>query len=333
MNVLAFIILAVMLAAYILTDGYDLGIGVVAPAVARSDDERAEAMRSIGPFWHGNEVWLIAAGGALFALFPLAYASSLSGFYLPFMVVLWLLIVRGMAMQLRGHFGNILWHNFWDAAFFLSSTLLAVVFGVALGNLVRGLPLDAKGYFDGSFSILLNPYALGIGVFSLAALALHGACFAAMRMNGLAAARAKRVTGMIWWVVLIAYIGMSLATWLGRPLPLAHEMWIAALPILSIAALIVVRQANASGTPAKAFIASCAFLATLLAEAATTMFPYIVPALPGRHGLSIYDSTPSPTALYSALAVTIVGLVISVSYTVVIFGRMLGMPAETARED
>lgn len=333
MNVLAFIILAVMLAVYILTDGYDVGIGVIAPAVARSDDERAALMHGIGPFWHGNEVWLIAAGGTLFALFPLAYASSLSGFYLPFMLVLWLLIVRGMAMQLRGHFGNILWHNFWDAAFFLSSTLLAVIFGIALGNLVRGLPLDSTGYFSGSFGILLNPYAVGIGVFSLAALALHGACFAAMRISGPAAARAKRVTSAIWWVVLIAYVGMSLATWLVRPLPVAREMWIAVLPILSIAALVLVRQTNASGKPSKAFIASSVFLATLLAEAATAMFPYIVPALPGRHGLSIYDSTPSPTALFSALAVTIVGLVISASYTVVVFGRMLSRPAEIARED
>jgi cytochrome d ubiquinol oxidase subunit II len=329
MSILAFVIIGVMLAAYVLSDGYDLGVAVVTPMVARNTDERAQTMHSIGPFWHANQVWLIAAGGALFALFPKAYASSLSGFYLPFMVILWLLMYRGIAVSLRHHFANSLWHDFWDAGFFVSSALLTILFGVALGNLVRGLPVDSNGYFFGSFSLLLNPYALGIGVFSLIVLAMHGATFLAMRLSGPSALRAQNLAGSLWWIMVIAYIGMSVATWLVRPSPFVHTMWLAALPVLSIAALVVLRSANARGVSTKAFIASCAFLVTLVVEAGAAMFPYIVPALPGSHGLSIYDTTPSAIGLFSALAVTIAGLVVAASYTIVVFRRLLVSPAET----
>src|SRR6516225_6034578 len=138
-----------MLTAYVLLDGYDLGLAAIVPLIARTDRERAAAMESIGPFWNGNEVWLVASGGALFALFPVAYAVSFSGFYLPFVVVLWLLMFRGLAMELRGRFETQLWHEFWDTAFWLSSAMLILLFGIALGNLVRGVPLDPSGYFQG----------------------------------------------------------------------------------------------------------------------------------------------------------------------------------------
>ena len=149
LGTIAYAVIAFMLTAYVLLDGYDLGIAAVTPIIARTDRERAAAMAAIGPFWNGNEVWLIAAGGALFALFPAVYASSFSGFYLPFIVVLWMLMFRGIAMELRNHLDSDLWRQFWDVAFWLSSLLLVVLFGVALGNLVRGLPLDSHGYFAG----------------------------------------------------------------------------------------------------------------------------------------------------------------------------------------
>ncbi|MGH7757256.1 MAG: cytochrome d ubiquinol oxidase subunit II, partial [Vulcanimicrobiaceae bacterium] len=147
MSVAGFIVLAVMISAYVLTDGYDLGVATVAPFVSKSDAQRSAAMHAIGPFLSGNEVWLIAAGGALFALFPQAYASAFSGFYLPFIIVLWLLMFRGIAMELRNHFPSSLWHDFWDFAFSLSSALLILLLGIALGNLLRGVPLDAHGFF------------------------------------------------------------------------------------------------------------------------------------------------------------------------------------------
>jgi cytochrome d ubiquinol oxidase subunit II len=159
MSVAGFAVIAFLLTGYVLLDGYDLGVAAIAPLIGRSDHERASAMASIGPFWNGNEVWLIAAGAALFALFPAAYASSFSGFYLPFIVALWLLMFRGIALEVRERRASELWHQFWDAAFSLASGLLIVLFGVALGNLLRGVPLDSAGYFQGTFAFLLNPYA------------------------------------------------------------------------------------------------------------------------------------------------------------------------------
>ncbi|MGA8535507.1 MAG: cytochrome d ubiquinol oxidase subunit II, partial [Candidatus Tumulicola sp.] len=193
LGTIAFGTIAFMLTAYVLLDGYDLGIAAISPVIARSERERAVVMSSIGPFWNGNEVWLIAAGGALFALFPAAYASSFSGFYLPFMIVLWMLMFRGIAMELRNHLASDLWRQFWDVAFWLSSSLLIVLFGVALGNLVRGVPLGAHGYFLGTFGFLLNPYALLVAAFGVAVLAQHGATFAMLRIDGEPALRAARL--------------------------------------------------------------------------------------------------------------------------------------------
>jgi cytochrome d ubiquinol oxidase subunit II len=149
MSVVAFCVLGVLLGGYVLLDGYDLGMASILLFVARSGDERQSARNAIAPFWNGNEVFLVAAGAALFALFPLVYASSFSGFYLPFMVALWLLMGRGIAFEIREMIESPLWHAFWDVAFSLSSLVLIVLFGVALGNIVRGVPLEQSGYFLG----------------------------------------------------------------------------------------------------------------------------------------------------------------------------------------
>ena len=169
MIVVAFLLLVAMLGVYVLLDGYDLGAGAVHLFVARDDAERAAVLDSIGPYWNGNEVWLIAAGGTLFALFPQVYASSFSGFYLPFMVLLWLLMFRGIAFELRGEFPSDLWRGFFDVTFAAASVLLILVLGVALGNIVRGVPLDTAHYFQGTFAFLLNPYAVGVGLLAVAA--------------------------------------------------------------------------------------------------------------------------------------------------------------------
>jgi cytochrome d ubiquinol oxidase subunit II len=145
--VLWFWIVAVMIAMYVVLDGFDLGAGVVHLAVAKTDEERRKVLRSIGPVWDGNEVWLLAGGGVLYFAFPALYASSFSGFYLPLMVVLWLLILRGTSVEFRSHIRNAVWRPMWDVIFSFSSTLLAVFFGAALGNVVRGVPLNKEGEF------------------------------------------------------------------------------------------------------------------------------------------------------------------------------------------
>src|ERR1700719_1249027 len=142
MPTLWFMIVAVMVAAYVVLDGFDLGAGVIYLGAARTPEERRSIMRAIGPVWDGNEVWLLAAGGTLYFAFPQLYSSSFSGFYLPLMMVLWLLMLRGVSVELRGHVGDALWHSFFDTVFFGSSLLLAIFFGAALGNVIRGVPLN-----------------------------------------------------------------------------------------------------------------------------------------------------------------------------------------------
>ena len=319
MSIAAFVLIAFMLAMYVLLDGYDLGVAAITPLIARSDRQREGSMRSIGPFWNGNEVWLIAAGGALFALFPSAYASSFSGFYLPFIVVLWLLMFRGIAMELRSHFPSEIWHQFWDACFAGSSALLILVFGVALGNLLRGLPLDTNGYFIGTLGYLLNPYALLVGVFALTVLAQHGATFVMVRIEGAPSDRARKLYGRLWIVALVLLLAVTAATFLVRSgLPTAS--WIDGVAALSLVSLLWSRIAVSRGRAAHAFAGSCAFLLALLVSAAGTLYPYLIPAYPaGRGGLSIFDASPSPGALATGLAVIVAGLLVVIVYSSIIW--------------
>ncbi len=319
MSIAAFILIAFMLAMYVLLDGYDLGIAAITPLIARTDRQREGSMRSIGPFWNGNEVWLIAAGAALFALFPPAYASSFSGFYLPFIVVLWLLIFRGIAMELRSHFPSEIWHQFWDACFAGSSALLILIFGVALGNLLRGLPLDANGYFIGTFAYLLNPYALLVGVFALAVLALHGATFAMLRIEGAPSDRARTIYGGLWIAALVLLLAVTVATFFVRS-GLFAMPWIDGVGALSLISLVWSRVAVWRGREVAAFAGSCAFIVALLVSAAGTLYPYLIPAYPaGRGGLSIFDASPSPYAVVTALTVIVVGLLAVIVYSSIVW--------------
>src|SRR6266446_3521396 len=193
METLWFILVALMLTAYVVLDGFDLGAGIINLFVARNHDERRLVLRAIGPVWDGNEVWLIASAGALFFAFPLLYASSFSGFYLPLMIVLWLLMLRGLGIELRSHVHDPLWWSGFDFLFSVSSVLLAFFFGAAIGNVMRGVPLDAEGYFFealwtdfrvGPKPGILDLYTLLTGVLAFAGLAIHGAHYVAMKTDG-----------------------------------------------------------------------------------------------------------------------------------------------------
>jgi cytochrome bd ubiquinol oxidase subunit II len=322
MSVVAFALIAFMLAVYVLLDGYDLGVAAITPIVARTDRQREGSMSAIGPFWNANEVWLIAAGGALFALFPKAYASAFSGFYLAFIIVLWLLMFRGIAMELRGHFPSEIWHQFWDAAFAGSSALLILLYGVAIGNLVHGLPLNQNGYFVGTFAGLLNAYAVIVGVFSVLALAMHGALYLVMRTNGAATERARRLVTWLWPFVLAFYIAASAATISERGIGVGA---IDVIPLLSLGSLVGVLFTSLNKREHVAFTLSCMFLGSLLLQAAATMYPYLLPnPVPGMGGISIFDAAPSPVALASALAVTIIGLIAVVIYATLVLRPMAG---------
>src|ERR1700732_2744241 len=221
-----FVLVAVMIIAYVVLDGFDLGAGVLHLLIARTEEERRTVIRTIGPVWDGNEVWLIAGGGTLYFAFPLLYASAFSGFYLALMIVLWLLILRGASIELRMHIDDGLWRSFVDGLFFLSSMLLAVFFGAALANVIRGVPLREDGYFFlplwtnwrvGPQPGVLDWYTVIGGLVALVALAIHGALYLTVKTEGDLQERARAFVRR-FWVVLFAITVISLiATIAVRP--------------------------------------------------------------------------------------------------------------------
>ena len=210
MGTIWFCLVAVMIAMYVLLDGFDLGVGAIHFLVARTNEERRQVISTIGPVWDGNEVWLLAAGGTLYFAFPALYASGFSGFYLPLMIVLWLLILRGTAVEFRNHIQSPIWIPFWDFVFFAASLLLAVFFGAALANVVRGVPLDESGYFFeplwtnfqlGDRTGILDWFTILVGVQALLALMMHGSLWVQLKTRGELNERSGNVAGLAWWGV------------------------------------------------------------------------------------------------------------------------------------
>src|SRR3954451_17669350 len=236
-----FCFLAVMVTVYVVLDGFDLGVGALHLWIGRTDEEREQATAAIGPVWNGNEGWLIAGGGVLFMAFPAAYASAFSGLYFGLILVLWLLVGRGLALELRHQIDHPLWRSACDAVFCLASAGLALVFGVALGNVVLGVPLNADGYFHLPLFNILNGYALLIGVFGLVVLCAHGAAFLALRGAASQAARARRWARGLWWaeaVLFLALIGPTYAVRDEMLTNLTDHPWRLVFPLLAVVSLI-----------------------------------------------------------------------------------------------
>src|ERR1700686_1267287 len=303
MGALWFWIEASMLAAYVILDGFDLGVGIVYLFVAKTEQERQLTLRSIGPVWDGNEVWLLAAGGSFFFAFPLLYASAFSGFYLPLMILLWLLILRGISIELRSHSHDALWRTLFDGVFTFASTLLALFFGAALANAVRGVPLGADSYFflplwtnwrTGPNPGILDWYTVIGGVLAVIALAMHGALYLALKTEGDLEQRAFRWAGKLWPAVL-AVTAISLpATVLARPNSLAnyrtHPLDSLA-PLLVVLSLGVVWKAIRARKALRGFLGSCVYLAAMLSGAAAGLYPGLLPP-GGRAGGSPARAPP-----------------------------------------
>jgi cytochrome d ubiquinol oxidase subunit II len=330
-GIIAFCVVAGMLTVYTLLDGYDLGAGAIALVLAKTRPERTAIIESIGPFWSGNEVWLVAAGGALFALFPKVYAVSFSGFYLPFIIVLWLLMFRGIAIELREHLPGNVWLDFWDTAFSLSSLLLIVLFGVALGNLVRGLPLNADGYFFGTFSSLLNPYAVAVGVLAVVALVQHGLAYLAANIAGQLGERALRLAGCVWWAVLVVFLAVTATTIVRFRAELPAPPLAFAAGTIALLALLAMRAPRVRDRPTVTFRMSLLFLAGLLVAASATMYPYLIRPYPGpAGGLTIFNAASPPSTLAISLPIAIAGLIVVVAYSIFVHRQM---PARVAVRD
>jgi cytochrome d ubiquinol oxidase subunit II len=322
-GIVAFWLIAGMLTVYTLLDGYDLGVGTISLILAKTRPERSAIVESIGPFWSGNEVWLVAAGGTLFALFPKVYAVSFSGFYLPFIVVLWLLMFRGVAIELRERIPGNVWLDFWDTAFSVSSLLLILLFGVALGNLTRGLSLGGDGYFIGTFSSLLNPYAMGVGVLAIVALAQHGLAYLAANTAGALGERALRLAGRVWWAVLIVYIAVTAVTLAQYRAELPGAPIAFTAGAIALLALVAMRTRAVREGVGLTFRMSLVFLAGLLVAASATMYPDLIRPYPGpTGGLTIFNAAPPPAALAVSLPIAIVGLIVVAAYSVFVHRQM-----------
>jgi cytochrome d ubiquinol oxidase subunit II len=319
-----FIVISLMLTIYALLDGFDLGVGALHLLVGKTDEERGRTIGTIGPVWNGNEVWLIASGGSLVVAFPHAYATAFSGFYLALMLVLWLLILRGIGIELRHQIDNDLWRQAWDVTFCGASALLAVLFGVALSNVMRGVPFDSNGEFQGSFALLLNPFALLGGALSLVLLALHGAAYLAVKTDGDLHDRAWRVVRVLWWPALAGIIAIFAASFSVRPdFPSNFLRWpvLFIWPLVALAALAGVRIASMRRLERETFFATSALIVGLLGSVFSGLFPRLLPSVvgSGQPGLDIYNAAAPPYSMAVGLAIYLIGMVIVLTYLVRIY--------------
>jgi len=323
MNETWFLVLAAMLTTYAVLDGFDLGVGALLPWLCRTEGERQQARDSIGPVWNGNEVWLIAAGGAMFMAFPRLYAASFSGFYLALMLVLWLLILRGVGFEFRHAHHHPMWTGLWDMTFSVASLLLAVLLGVAVGNVLRGVPLNAAGEFQGSFGLMLNAFSVLGGVLSLVTLCLHGAAFLTMKTQGPLQARARALTTPLWVGTALLIAAFAAASFQVRPDFFANYLrWplLFVLPLLVLASLGAIPVMARRGQEGALFGGTCALIVGLLGSAAAGLFPRLLPALTGTGGdLTIYNAASSHHSLVTALIMNLIGLSAVVTYTYYVY--------------
>jgi cytochrome d ubiquinol oxidase subunit II len=304
MSSLWFCFLALMVTVYVVLDGFDLGVGTLHLFLAKTEEEREEATGAIGPVWNGNEVWLIASGGVLFLAFPKAYAGAFSGLYFGLILVLWLLVGRGLALELRHQIDNPLWRAACDVVFSLSSAALALVFGVALGNVVRGVPLGPDGYFHLPLFQILNWYGLLIGVFGLVVLAGHGALFLAFKGTGELAARARRLAPRLTVlnaVLFVALIGPTYAVRDEMLTNLIDHPWRLVFPALAVLSLVGIFVYERAGAWLKAFGASSLFIVGLLTTMAAGLYPNVLPAHDNHpFGLTVHNAATGHQALVIA---------------------------------
>jgi cytochrome d ubiquinol oxidase subunit II len=331
-----FCIVAVMIATYVVLDGFDLGAGAIYLLAARTDDERRRILRAIGPVWDGNEVWLLAAGGTLYFAFPQLYASSFSGFYLPLTIVLWLLILRAIGIEFRAHIGTVLWQDFFDVVFSVSSILLAVFFGAALGNVVRGVPLDSSGYFFeplwttfrlGPQTGILDWYTVLTGVVALVTLTAHGSYYVALKTDGDLGRRARGFALLCWPLQFFLTFSTLVATYFIRPEIMTNYAKYPVgilVPVVVVASLGIMLWANPKGKEKLAFAASSLYITSMLVGAAFALYPVVLPARDHRYDLTIYNTAAGSHGLHVGLVWWTFGAVLATAYFVFVYRMFRG---------
>ena len=327
LNQIWFVILGILLAGYAVLDGFDLGVGIL-HLLARGDRERRTFINSIGPLWDGNEVWLVTFGGALFAMFPEAYATVFSGFYLAFMLLLLALITRAVSLEFRGKIESPRWKSVWDVGFFASSLVATLLFGVAVGNALVGIPLDARGVFTGSFADLLGPYPLLVALLAVALFAMHGAIYLYLKTAGAVQDRLNRWMWHSWGLFLVLYLLTTIYTLMAVPTAVRNFErfpWAGLFVVANVLAIANVPRALFLKRYGQAFVSTTTTIVCMTALFGLALFPNLVTASndPAR-SLTIFTAASSPKTLLIGLWIVILGMPFVLAYTAVVYWTFRG---------
>jgi cytochrome d ubiquinol oxidase subunit II len=325
-----FVLVFVLLAGYAILDGFDLGVGTLHLLVPRDDRERRVSLNAIGPVWDGNEVWLLTGGGALFAAFPLVYATVFSGFYTALMLLLLALIARAVAMEFRSKVESAGWRKAWDVVFSIGSLLPGVLLGVAFGNVIRGIPIDASGDFVGTFIGLLNPFSVAVGVLTLVSFVLHGSIYLAMKSEGELQRRAARWIRPAWLGQIALFSLVTVWATYATPQSFAGVLtnpifWVLVSLLLGSIGFVPYWACEGSGGYGKAFAASGTSIASMIGLAAVGLFPRLVPSSLGPDfSLTIANSHSTERTLTVMLVVALIGMPLVITYTALIYRAFRG---------
>jgi cytochrome bd ubiquinol oxidase subunit II len=360
------VLIGALLVGFALTDGFDMGTGILLPFIGKTDNERRIVINTIGATWEGNQVWLVTAGGAMFAAWPLVYAASFSGFYFAMLLVLFALFFRPVGFDYRGKREHPRWRNAWDWALFAGSFVPALVFGIAFGNLLQGVPFafdqDLRVTYHGSFFALLNPFALLCGLVSVSMLAAHGAAFVRMKSDGVIAERASRALRIASLVAVVLFLlaGVLIATAIGgyqivdaAPLdtvsnPLLKSVigapglwltnyslypWTVAAPVAGIVGGLLATLLAKSRFEKTAFLATSLMVIGVILTTGFSMFPFIMPSsLDARSSLTVWDSTSSRMTLQIMLIAVVIFMPIILAYTSWVYRVLRGKVTEDTIE-
>lgn len=322
LNTIWFILIGVLLAGYGILDGFDLGVGSL-HLLTKSDLDRRLLLNSIGPVWDGNEVWLVTGGGALFAAFPDVYATAFSGFYIPFMLLLFMLIFRAVSIEVRSKSEGKRWRANWDRAFSISSMVIALLIGVAIGNVILGVPVDKDKEFYGNLIDMLNPYALLVGLTTVAAFMMHGSIYLVMKTEG---ELQKQVKGWVNNTIIffvITYVTATMATLIYIPhmvQPFRDHPVFFTLAVLNMLAIANIPREVNRGKEFLAFLSSSAAILSLMALFAVGLFPnFLISSINPEYNLTIYNAASSQKTLGIMLTMAVIGIPFVLAYTISIY--------------
>ena len=319
LNTTWFVLYVVIIGGYVILDGFDLGVGILGPFIAKDDREKRILLNSIGPVWDGNEVWLVLAGGALFAAFPIVYASLFSGFYLAMMLVLLVLILRTVAIEFRSKRESTLWRATWDWFFFGSSLGITVLLGVALGNVIRGVAIDQSGNMDVSLIDLLNPYSLALGVTAVVMLSLHGGIFLTQKVEDDLLDRVKHLVPRLMVVFFVIMTGLIVWT-LTLDQEIAdnyrNRLWIGIFPVLALLAALAAWRQIHHERYLTAFIASATMIALLMGTVAAGLYPVMLPSsINPDYDLTVTNAASAENTLTVMFVIALIGMPFVLLYT------------------